>query len=310
MSTGLLIFFTSLVTGPGLVDAQAQESGSFNLVEISPGNYLHQGIHAGFGEPGHDDIANIGFIRGDKCIAVVDTGGSVTVGRSLLAAIRNITDKPICYVINTHVHFDHVLGNLAFTGEKPEFIGHAGLKEAMEASRAFFLKDFSGNLGETPGEQSIIGPDTLVAESLTVDLGGKTLLLTAWPKAHTHADLTVLDQKTGTLWAGDLIFRERIPVIDGSLKGWLEVMQKLKELNAAFIVPGHGTPGSAWLEVAAAQETYLSTLLNDTRRAIAEGQFLEEAVETIGVSEKGHWQLFDQQHKTNVSRVFVELEWE
>ena len=282
----------------------------FNLVEIKQGIYLHRGVHAAFGDPDHDDIANIGFIIGDKCVAVIDTGGSVSIGEELHQVIQSTTNKKICYVINTHVHFDHVLGNLAFINDKPEFIGHAKLADAIEANRDFFLKEFKKYLGNSPSRQSIIGPTRTVDNTLTIDLGGRELLLTAYPAAHTHTDLTVFDQKTGTLWTGDLVFREHIPVIDGSLKGWLGVMEKLMKQEVTCIIPGHGPPGNNWQEAAQAELEYFNKLLDETRKAIAKGMFMEEAIDTIGLDEKDKWKLFDQHHRTNVSRAFVELEWE
>ena len=293
-----------LVTGAG-----AKEK-SFRLEGIAPGVYLHQGVTVDFTDPRHDDIANIGFIVGAKCVAVLDTGGSVKIGDSLRSAIRDITDLPVCYVINTHVHFDHVLGNLAFAGDNPEFIGHAGLADAMEASRAFFLKEFSAELGGSPSEKSVIGPSRGVRESMALDLGGRKLLLTAWPAAHTHADLTVLDEQSGTLWAGDLLFREHLPVLDGSLKGWLTVIKTLKTIAVKKIIPGHGPPGDSWVEVSTAQENYLNNLLQETRKAIAGGVFMEDAINSIGRGAKDDWQLFEQHHRANVSKAFVELEWE
>ena len=281
-----------------------------SINEIAPGNYLHMGSHLGLGDPGHDDIANIGFIIGEKCVAVIDSGGSVDTGNALYKALRSVTDKPVCYVINTHVHFDHVLGNSVFTVEKPEFVGHVNLPDAIEANRGFFLEEFRDYLGESPTEQSIIAPDITVAENHTLDLGNRKLVLTAHEKSHTYTDLTVYDQKTKTLWAGDLVFRDRIPVIDGSLKGWIKVMQDLRKQDIALVIPGHGQPGNNWEDVLSPQEEYLSVLLNQTRDAIAQGLFMEEAIETIGREEKDKWLLFDQQHKSNVSRAFIELEWE
>ena len=119
-----------------------------------------------------------------------------------------------------------------------------------------------------------------------------------------------MDERTGTLWTGDLLFREHIPVLDGSLKGWLSVMNNLKEVHAKLIVPGHGPPGTGWTEVMAAQENYLNDLLRETRSAIAGGVFMEDAINTIGTGEKDRWKLFDQHHRTNVSKAYVELEWE
>jgi len=298
------------LSGLLLMTVAGAEEKSFRLDEIAPGIYLHPGVTVDFADPRHDDIANIGFIVGAKCVAVIDTGGSVKTGAALRSALRGITELHVCYVINTHVHFDHILGNLPFAGDKPEFIGHAGLADAIEASRAYFLKEFSSELGRSPSEQSIIGPARAVTERLSLDLGGRKLLLNAWPAAHTHADLTVLDEQTGTLWTGDLLFREHIPVLDGNLKGWLSVIKTLKAIAVKKIVPGHGPPGDNWTEVMTAQENYLNHLLQETRKAIAGGVFMEDAINTIGRGEKDHWQLFDQHHRTNVSKTFVELEWE
>lgn len=298
------------LSGLLLMAVAGAEEKSFRLNEIAPGIYLHPGVTVNFADPRHDDIANLGFIAGAKCVAVIDTGGSVKTGAALRSALRGITALPVCYVINTHVHFDHVLGNLPFAGDKPAFIGHAGLADAIEASRAYFLKEFSAELGGSRSEKSVIGPVRAVTERLSLDLGGRKLLLTAWPVAHTHADLTVLDEQTGVLWTGDLLFREHIPVLDGSLKGWLSVINTLKSIVVKKIVPGHGPPGDNWTEVMTAQENYLNNLLQETRQAIAGGIFMEDAINTIGTGAKDHWLLFEQHHRANVSKAYVELEWE
>jgi quinoprotein relay system zinc metallohydrolase 2 len=303
------IFYSICIYG-FLLSADAGSESAFNLVEIAPGNYLHRGIHAGFGEPGHDDIANIGFIAGNRCVAVIDTGGSISTGQQLLDAVRIFTGKPVCYVINTHIHFDHVLGNLVFVEDQPEFVGHVKLTDAIELNMGFFLEEFRDDLGASPSEDSIIGPTKTVSDTLSIDLGNRTLLLTAYQKSHTYTDLTILDESTGTLWTGDLLFRERIPVIDGSLKGWLAVMEIFKTLEVSTIIPGHGAPASNWQDAMAAQQEYLTDLFDETKQAIANGQFMEEAIETVGQGEKDKWLLFEQQHRTNVSRAFVELEWD
>jgi glyoxylase-like metal-dependent hydrolase (beta-lactamase superfamily II) len=145
---------------------------------------------------------------------------------------------------------------------------------------------------------------------MAIDIGGRQLVLTAHPTAHTDNDLTVFDKQTNTLWLSDLLFVEHLPVIDGSLKGWLEVLQKLERVKYKTVIPGHGRVISNWPEGLSPQKTYLQTLLTEIREMIAKGQFIEEAIEQVGYSEKDKWALFDQFHKRNVTTAFAELEWE
>lgn len=297
------LFFNVSAASPAAPEA-------LDIRQVAPGVYLHQGHHVGFDHPHQDDIANIGFIAGDKCIAVIDSGGSVSTGRRLLATIRQTSQLPLCYVINTHVHFDHTLGNLAFVGESPEFVGHMRLHEAIEQSRDFFLRRFKQNLGEDPDKESIVGVDLSVDKLMELDLGNRIIRLQIYQTAHSSSDLTVLDLKTSTLWAGDLLFAGRIPVLDGNLKGWLAVLQDLRQQEFSLVIPGHGDISRQWPSAYHKQQRYLEMLLSDVRQAIAEQRFLEEVLDDIGSRNQQQWLLYNQHHKANITKAYIELEWE
>jgi len=278
--------------------------------EIAPGVFVHQGRYEIFTPRNSGDTSNAGFVIGRDGVAVIDTGGSPRVGAGLLAAIRERTKLPIRYVINTHMHPDHVFGNTAFTGENPQFVGHAKLPRALAARADRYLAINRELLGEAFEGTRILPPQTLVKDRLELDLGDRKLRVEAHPTAHTDNDLIVTDAKTGTVFLGDLLFSGHVPTLDGSLRGWLSLIDQLERHAPARVVPGHG-PHAMQLPAALGDEKrYWSTVAGDVRKLIAEGQTLSEATKTAGQSERGKWAMFDQYHVRNVTAAFAELEWE
>lgn len=283
---------------------------SLEVREVAPGVFVHEGAMLRLDGRVHDDIANIGFIVGQRCVAVVDTGGSVTVGRALRSSIVAHTKLPICYVINTHVHVDHVLGNAAFRADKPAFVGSATLPAAMEANRRYFVEHYPQDLDAPASPDQIIAPDTTVAATRELDLGGRRLTLHAYPKAHTDSDLTVLVDDVNVLWTGDLLFVDRVPALDGSVKGWLAAIDGLARLHPHVVVPGHGPVSHDLAAALAPERRYLQVLVEGVRRELAEGKPIEDATAHVGQSEASNWQLFGTANAHNVSLVYRELEWE
>lgn len=310
MPLNLRVLVTRIALAALLAPALAPASGAaeFTLREYAPGVWLHLGVHASLDDPRRADSANLGVVAGERCAAVIDSGGAVRTGEAFAAAIEAKVGMPVCYVINTHVHFDHVLGNAAF--DDAEFVGHERLGEALPGNRAFFAEMFAEELGGPDRGALVIGPTTLVDGRLSLDLGDREIVLEARGSAHTDADLTVLDVTTATLFAGDLLFRERMPVVDGSVLGWIAWMEKEMAETYALVVPGHGPPDTNWPDGAAAQYRYLQALRDDTRKAVADGLFIEDAKGVVATEARDEWTLTDRAHPRNVSRAFRELEWE
>ncbi len=280
------------------------------VAELAPGLYLHQGAQQEASAANGGAIANIGFVVGSQRVAVIDTGGSLRNGEALRQAIRRVTDRPIAYVILTHMHPDHVLGTAAFEQDVPEIIGHARLADALARRGDFYLERAREFLGEAAAGTRIILPTSGVEETRELDLGGRVLELRAHPTAHTNNDLSVLDRETGTLWLSDLLFVERTPVLDGSLLGWLGVMTTLASAAPTRVVPGHGPVPDDWRAALAAQRRYLEGLAEGVRAVIRRRGTIEEAVAKVGREEQPNWLLFDDYNGRNVTAAFVELEWE
>ena len=159
------------------------------------------------------------------------------------------------------------------------------------------------------GEVRVIPTTLLVDGALQLDLGHRNLIPRAWPTAQSDNDLTVLDEQTGTLFAGDLVFLTHVPVLDGSIRGWLTVIDELGAISAQCAVPGHGSV-SDWPGALVAQRRYPEKLATDVRTLVARGKPITVAADTAAASERSRWELFDDYNARNATAAFSEIEWE
>lgn len=283
---------------------------ALSLESPAEGVFVHRGAQADASPANGGDIANIGFIVGNRCVAVVDSGGTRAIGAGLRAAIRSKTDKPVCYVIHTHVHPDHTFGDSAFADAATVFVAHAAFPAALAARRDAYQAALDRALGDAAAGSEIRVPTLLVSAEQQLDLGDRILLLRAWPTAHTNQDLTIFDVRTRSLWTGDLLFVDRIPVVDGKVLGWITAIDALIAMQPAHLIPGHGPLDRPVDAAFGAEKAYLHRLITECRSALRNGTTLAAAVDTIGLDDKNHWLLFDAYHRRNVTAVYTELEWE
>jgi quinoprotein relay system zinc metallohydrolase 2 len=279
--------------------------------EIADGVHVHRGAIAEPDRQNRGDTSNIAFVTGTDAIAVIDAGASRAIGEQVYLAIRAVSEAPIRHVILTHMHPDHVFGAEPLREAGAAVIAHERLPRALADRAQTYLDRFSALIGQ----QGFLGTappeiDAVASRATRLDLGERMLELVPRATAHTTNDLTVLDAESGLLFGGDLVFSEHIPTLDGSLRGWITVLDAMAQEPAAGLVPGHGGPLLNWPEGAEPVLSYLGALVEDSRAAIDDGESLSEAVEHIGRSEAGDWALFDLYNPRNATVAYTELEWD
>ena len=187
------------------------------------------------------NIVNTGFIVAPQGIVVIDSGPSLRYGQQMRQAIARVSDKPVVLVINTHHHPDHFLGNQAFADVPIGALADTRQGIATEGNAfAENLFRMSGNWMK--GTEVQVPNRTLAAGKLEV--AGRALRLVALD-GHTGADLVVVDEQSGVLFAGDLVFNGRAPTTPHADVGhWLAALDQLEKLTResgfTTLVPGHG----------------------------------------------------------------------
>lgn len=222
------------------VSASARADFDYHLQprQIADGTFLLEGSTENFAKSNGGNIVNTGFIVTDSGVVVIDTGPSRRYGEALRQAIATVTDKPVTQVFLTHHHPDHVLGNQAF----------ADVPIAALPGTTQLMRDHGDTLAENMyrmvgdwmrGTETLL--PTQVAQPGTVEIGGRSLRLLAL-SGHTGADLAILDEKTGVLFAGDIVFYQRALTTPNSpgLQAWLRDLDTLQALHYNVLVPGHG----------------------------------------------------------------------
>jgi len=216
------------------------------------------------------NIVNTAFIVAPQGVIVIDSGPSLRYGLQMRRAIAAITAKPVVLVINTHHHPDHFLGNQAFADVPIAAL--AETRTGIAADGNAFAENLYRMSGDwMKGTEVLVPGKTLAAGKL--DVAGRHLRLVALD-GHTGADLVIIDETSGVLFAGDLVFNGRAPTTPhANVAHWLAALDGLEALTGEpgfkLLLPGHGTPttDAAPIRQTRAWLSWLNATMRDSAKA-------------------------------------------
>ena len=284
------------------------------LIKVEENLYMVRGHDGLPSKENRGFISNAFAVLTDEGWIVIDSLTTPELAREFIKLIKREEDKPILYLVVTHYHLDHWYGAKAFREEKARVIGHRNLREVYESGEADQVlesqkKVFKGILDSVV----LVPPDITVSEEkpFTLRVGGESFVIKAVKPAHTNTDLIVFWENRRVLFAGDLVYKDRIPFMgdrNASSKGWLEVLGELKKYNVRIVLGGHNYP----LDKGAIDWTYnyIKFVRDKIKKLKDEGYFIDEVKEAFKGNPYEKVKMYDVFHNQNVYKVFNELDME
>lgn len=213
-----------LSTSPLSAHEHSKETLGFSTTELSSGLYMVSGVGGFTG-------GNIGLIVGDEGVVMIDNGLS-NVLDLLRAEIAKTTPKAIDYLINTHLHGDHIGNNASFSNDGAQIISHQNLRASLKKKA-----------GESDPASL---PIMTFSDQMTLHINGEAAKIIHVQNAHTDGDAIIHFQNANVIHTGDVMFNDRFPFIDGSnggtLVGVIDGLKLVASLSndKTKIIPGHG----------------------------------------------------------------------
>jgi glyoxylase-like metal-dependent hydrolase (beta-lactamase superfamily II) len=241
----LRIFIGLLAMG---IAWQAQAAApAMTARQVSPSAWYVEGLSA-LGTPANQNfISNAGFVITPSGVVVIDALGSPALAQRLLAQIRQHTDQPVTHVILTHYHADHIYGLQSFKAAGAKVLAHQGGRLYLHSDTARLRLEASRNdlAPWIDQDTRLVEADEWLTGERELVVGGVRLLLRPVGPAHTPEDLVVYLPQEKVLFAGDLVFRNRIPFVgQADSRQWIKSLDALLAFDAKVIVPGHGPVSS------------------------------------------------------------------
>ena len=275
--------------------------------EVSKDIYCFFGLAQVMDKRNNGNMSNSCFVNMGTSYLVIDSGPTFQFAEQAYAQMQKINNLPISYIIDTHIHDDHWLGNSYYKTLHVKMIGSTAFKELPILERTRMQRRISK---EAYKKTTQIFPTILVDKEKILIIDGKRVdIKSVNHKAHTNSDLYVYIPSKQVVFAGDLVFNERLPSLrDGDITGWLKILKKIKSMNVKYIIGGHGDVVSN--DAVDFTYGYLKELRDDVKKMLDDGEDIADVVNAVVMPEYKNIPFYNSIQRQNVETAYRTLEWE
>jgi glyoxylase-like metal-dependent hydrolase (beta-lactamase superfamily II) len=281
--------------------------------QVVPNVYYVQGVSELGSSANQNFISNAGFVVTPAGVVVIDALGSPELARRLLAEIAKVTKKPIHTVVLTHYHADHIYGLQVFKDLGAHIVAHRAAREYLTSDTARLrLESSRQELWPWVDEKTrLVSADEWLAGPSVLTVGGVRFDIQPVGPSHTAEDLVVYLPQQKVLFAGDLVFRNRIPFVgQADSRHWIEAMESLLKFDTSWVVPGHGPISNDAKADMTLTRDYLIYLREAMGRAAKDMEPFESAYASTDWSKFEKMPLFKSANRMNAYNTYLLMEQE
>jgi len=282
-------------------------------VRLGQHSYFVQGLSGAASSENQGFMSNAGFVVTREGVVVFDALASPPLAKKLISLIREITDQPISHVIVSHYHADHFYGLQEFKALGATIWAHR-LAEGQTRSEdaALRLQQRKEALFPWVDEKTrLLEADHFIGGDIDFVVGGVHFALRHVGPAHSAEDLAMMVKEDGVLYAGDLVFRGRVPFVgDADSRSWIAALDKLIALEPKVLVPGHGPASRDARADLVFTRDYLVFLREQMGRAVRDFVPFDEAYEKTDWSKYRAMPAFNEANRVNAYNQYLRLEQE
>lgn len=185
--------------------------------------------------------SNGAFVVTRDGVLVFDTGSSTPIGRALKQTIAAVTPLPVRWIINSHAHGDHWLGNAAFEDTVDRIYASETVTLAIKAEGQNWVETFKRMTEGATGDSETLTPNSIIDERTELTLGGRNMIVFPSGSSHSPGDLMLWLPEEQVLIAGDVVYSDRMPsTFQADVRQWIAMLDELEQMQPKVVVPGHG----------------------------------------------------------------------
>ncbi|MEI8169447.1 MAG: MBL fold metallo-hydrolase [Rhodoferax sp.] len=281
--------------------------------QVSASGWYVEGVSA-LGSPANQNfISNAAFVVTPAGVVVIDALGSPALATRLVAEIKKVTSQPITHVVVTHYHADHIYGLQVFKALGARIVAHRAARTYLNSDTARLRLEASRQqlAPWVNDETHLVEADDWIEGEKTLEIGGVQFQLKPVGPSHTPEDLAVYLPNEKVLFAGDLVFRSRIPFVgQADSRHWIVALDQLLAFDTKVIVPGHGPLSVEARKDMQMTRDYLVYLRSSMGQAAKNLEPFEDAYKATDWSQFEHLPLFRVANRMNAYNTYLLLEQE